>query len=122
MSPAELRETMAAYEKSCGVPQEVLAAAHETTTIRHTHSRWRHQASNVGPKVPFASGPHQRPWSVQEITGWEVRHAHGPPHNRTGPPSACAADRQMLLARLPPEQLIAARAAIGRLVDIRKGG
>jgi len=26
----------------------------------------------------------------------------------------------MLLARLPAEQLIAARAAIGRLVDIRK--
>lgn len=45
---------------------------------------------------------------------------HDPPHNRTGPRCPCAAAPQMLLARLPAEQLIAARAAIGRLVDIRK--
>jgi hypothetical protein len=44
---------------------------------------------------------------------------HDPPHNRTGPRCPWVA-RQMLLARLPAEQLIAARAAIGRLVDIRK--
>lgn len=45
---------------------------------------------------------------------------HDPSHNRTGPRCPCAAARQMLLARLPAEQLIAARAAIGWLVDGRK--
>lgn len=35
---------------------------------------------------------------------------HDPPHNRTGGRCSCAAARQMLLTRLPAEQLIAARA------------